>query len=50
VGEVNRCGFDVSTLKNTLLRTESMVGLTNSVQNERYVSGIFDNKEKFDEQ
>jgi len=25
---------------------KSMAGLTNSVQNERYVSGIFDNEEK----
>jgi len=27
-----------------------MVGLTNTAQNERYVSGIFDNKEKNDEE
>jgi len=27
-----------------------MVGLQNSGQNERYVSGIFDNEEKIDEQ
>jgi len=28
----------------------SMVGLKNSAQNERYVSGIFDNEAKIDEE
>ena len=32
------------------VRNTSMVGLTNSVQNERYVSGIFENEEKNDEE
>ncbi len=30
--------------------TESMVGLRTTVQNERYVSDIFDNEEKIDAQ
>ena len=29
-----------------VLRSKVMVGLKNAVQNERYVSGIFDNEEK----
>jgi hypothetical protein len=33
-----------------MLTTESMVGVRNTAQNERYMSGIFDNEEKFDEQ
>ena len=50
MGEVKNCGCDVTALKNTILTTESIVGLTNTVQNERYVSGIFDKEEKIDEQ
>jgi len=34
------------TWKDGYPETRSMVGLKNSVQNERYVSGIFDNEEK----
>jgi hypothetical protein len=32
------------------VRQKVMVGLRNSAQNERYVSGIFDNEEKISEQ
>jgi hypothetical protein len=33
-------------LKNTILTSKTMVELKNNAQNERYVSGVFDNKEK----
>jgi len=40
----------VQTNNLQYVRQKVMVGLKNSEQNERYVSDIFDNEEKFSEQ